>query len=616
MGRIFVKVMYQDSGALKAATDADVTLIPKAVADVDPLKGSGLETYWKSDWFPENFKHDADGNYVPDPSKKPDGASSNPAVDPKAGEWLLYARKADRTRVVQRLTFTEKEGELRVTAGWDSDKSDKGKSQKARTCATVQILHYKKGEDEKSVPEHVVVTVVMHPVSEIVNLNNGPDKSGTRFVVFAEARRAKLYDDKKINDGTRVTFFDPAAGERKVTVKAREGWLVVAMTTAPVDKKDPKRIAVTDLYEYLNHVAGDVPDSIVEVSIFSHSYGGGPVIWNTYDLSGSPTDRDPNDSDARPKDFRADGSNRKKFPKMADALTADAFFKVWGCRFDLHLRGKLKTANEKRAAKTKRDEMFTFASAIATERTSLDLIKRGVFLDFDGDRPIYATSAAKGLGRKVWAAPPGAGASFKANMMMVFDVECQDSFAYLTDEFGISKSARDDGNYLDHTQVLGKTVAKPAFVTDHWLMLADMSFHMKGLTQQKWPAVKMANGRMIFRAGTGSFKVEAGSGIVDKSDSGHVYFAASTTPMRIVQARMRVLILENAKDASVSTGVYVTKDGKSFIVTRKDDKSPWTLHTSSVTIDTVKQDSEGVWDVASSLPAITNGVFDTTMEEW
>lgn len=616
MGRIFVKVMYQDSGALKAATDADVTLIPKAVADVDPLEGSGLETYWKSDWFPANFKHDSDGHYVPDASKKPKGESKNPAEDPKAGEWFLYVHKPDRTRVAQRLTFTEKDGELRVTAGWDSSDLDKGKSPKARTCATVQILHYKKGEDEKSVPEHVLVTVVMHPSAEIVNLNNGPDKSGTRFVVFAEARRAKLYDDKKIDDGTRVTFFDPAGGVRKVTVKAREGWLVVAQTKAPVDKKDPKRIAVTDLYEYLHRVANDVPDSVIEVSIFSHSYSGGPVIWNTYDLSGSPTDRDPNDSDARPKDFRADGSNRKQYPDMAKAMKSDAFFKVWGCRFDLHLRGKLRTAVEKLGAKTKRDEMFTFASAIATERTNLDLIKRGVWLDFEGERPIYATSAAKGLGKKVWAAPPGAGASFKNNAMMVFDVECQDSFAYLAQEFSVPKSARDDGNYLDHTLVLGKTVPKPAFVTDHWLMLADMSFHMKGLTQQKWPAVKMANGRMLFRSGSGSFKVEAASGIVDKADSGHVYWAASTTPMRAVQARLRVLILESAKDAKVSTGVYVTTDGKSFIVTRTDDKSPWTLYKASVTIDTVKQDSEGVWDVASPLPALTNGVFDTTSEEW
>jgi hypothetical protein len=88
-------------------------------------------------------------------------------------------------------------------------------------------------------------------------------------------------------------------------------------------------ISVSDVYDYLADVGAKRPNTIKELTIFSHAYAGGPILVNSKDLSGSNTARDMLDKDPRArKDFTAANMQLDQFSK---AFATDATSIVWGC---------------------------------------------------------------------------------------------------------------------------------------------------------------------------------------------------------------------------------------------------------------------------------------------
>ena len=91
--------------------------------------------------------------------------------------------------------------------------------------------------------------------------------------------------------------------------------------------------SVIDLYDFVkSQRAGDV----TELHFFTHGWSGGPLLHNTGESLGTPSDaRDPLDADPRMKDFAIPsvlgGAEGRTFRQ---AFARTALVKLWGCGFD------------------------------------------------------------------------------------------------------------------------------------------------------------------------------------------------------------------------------------------------------------------------------------------
>ena len=78
----------------------------------------------------------------------------------------------------------------------------------------------------------------------------------------------------------------------------------------------------------MNESGKAAPGSVKEVSIFSHAFVKGPVLFNTFDAS-DKVKRDPNDLDGRAKDWDAD-ETMQAFPAIKSALAGDGLGRLGG----------------------------------------------------------------------------------------------------------------------------------------------------------------------------------------------------------------------------------------------------------------------------------------------
>jgi hypothetical protein len=135
-----------------------------------------------------------------------------------------------------------------------------------------------------------------------------------------------------------------------------------------IDDTGPERASVLALYEWVKKQPNR---SVRSLQVFSHSETVGPILWNSWerDSFGDQLDpwdgrvRDPHDTDFRIRDFEGvnplAGAEGKKF---ADAFTADAFIKLWGCNAEeiprSYLRSYVKDSSKKgsRADKTRNQD--------------------------------------------------------------------------------------------------------------------------------------------------------------------------------------------------------------------------------------------------------------------
>jgi hypothetical protein len=95
-------------------------------------------------------------------------------------------------------------------------------------------------------------------------------------------------------------------------------------------------MSIVDVYEA---VQGAPDGSILELSIFSHGWRGGPILVNSDEASGTPADkRDRTDKDGRAaKDFltnMGDGSTDDNLSLFSASFDKNGFFQVWGCQFE------------------------------------------------------------------------------------------------------------------------------------------------------------------------------------------------------------------------------------------------------------------------------------------
>ena len=95
-------------------------------------------------------------------------------------------------------------------------------------------------------------------------------------------------------------------------------------------------MGIAEVYRYIENIGRLRPGTLEELSFLSHSFWGGPITFNTQEVSpyqlGDANDnqRDPADRDARFwKDFNS--TNMPNKAQFVAAFSATPLVKVWGC---------------------------------------------------------------------------------------------------------------------------------------------------------------------------------------------------------------------------------------------------------------------------------------------
>lgn len=323
----------------KEVTNAHVCLAPEHRIDKRRINWNLM--------IPEEFPptHTSDGSGFYRPTSLPNDLF---------GEWRLIVRAPGKSPVIQPLTILPApNGRGYVTSTRDLTGAGAG-----REAATVEIKTVSYGKVTAT-----NVHVELHPQREIVLMSGTQyeehdDQAGRTgkepFRKFCEVRRDDLRAAGEIDDGTIVTLFSCDDRKVEVSVAAKGGgWtLVHQLEPLPLPKNygeiTPGRpwpfdldardrhlvLHIEDLYEYLSWVGREESLRVHEVSIFSHAFRNGPILYNTWEYRGeyferTPAVRDPDDYDARPRDF--DAANAKRWPHLRHALAKKGKWHIWGC---------------------------------------------------------------------------------------------------------------------------------------------------------------------------------------------------------------------------------------------------------------------------------------------
>ena len=102
-------------------------------------------------------------------------------------------------------------------------------------------------------------------------------------------------------------------------------------------------MSIVDVYR---SVRGAPAGSVLELSLFSHGWIGGPILVNSFDNRHDPNERDPQDKDGRAAlDFNlimgeTDGSPLSLLhrPRFMLSFDPQGIMQTWGCNFDIELR--------------------------------------------------------------------------------------------------------------------------------------------------------------------------------------------------------------------------------------------------------------------------------------
>jgi hypothetical protein len=330
----------------------------------------------------------------------------------------------------------------------------------------------------------VTFLVTLFPAAEVVFISGTDMNPGSSisFHVFAFDRRDVLRRTKKIDDGALATIFSCDHRWRRTFVHSNSGWLVIHEkshgTFDPAIISKPHTFAAGDIsavevYLYLDVVGKAAPGRVKEVGWFGHAFGGGPVLWNNWDLV-SGDERDPNDHDARAKDFNP--TQIKKWPDMKAALAKDCVWRTWGCRADTHDRRRIYYGFVNR--KLKDDVLFKVDSKDKHGKVGLETMTRA-WLNAELDRLLrdsYCAAAARFLGIPCLGSPPGVG----SDLATVAGLHCQMVnlsdysyvYSYLSGQFRPEFKATNttyDKGYLDYKPMLArKVLTKPALGPDRY----------------------------------------------------------------------------------------------------------------------------------------------------
>ncbi|HEY3838376.1 MAG TPA: hypothetical protein VGL72_17475 [Bryobacteraceae bacterium] len=503
------------------------------------------------------------------------------AITPAADDWLLVVSLAGKAPVVQPFSLRAGKGGEFIAKATPSP------------VATVTITATVRKVGATKVKE-INFHVTLHPAAEIVffaglDYDQATNISGGwLFHEYGFNRAEILRREKKIHAGTIVTVFSTAKIWRTTRVFGVRKWVDVevaqlgdpstraaklpADTYQPVDGLD---IHITALYKYLHELGTRAPHSVKEFGIFSHSYPGGPIIYNTGERNAFrafSSARDPKDFDARPKDFN--NHNFAGYNKMPDSFAPGCRFTVWGCSATTHYKWRCRGALKAMKKGLAEDDFFIVNTTLedshhpavglyATEEERTSELRHRWDMDRRFRKLTYAAHAAARLGIEVRAGCPGTGSDPNGKdppeMLMVDLTVYADVFEYFHKKFPKFKetNTRWDKGYVDyHALQSDPEVPKPPFSTQYY----DLDVQTKITQWQTTTGAQLTfwNGKQIAHP-TPNVKVvsKAMTDFVTVGKKGHLY------------------ILQD-HDKTKSQAVFVQEDEKIFKVTQ-DASHKWTV---------------------------------------
>lgn len=506
--------------------------------------------------------------------------AENATIAAADGDWVLVVTLAGKAPVVQ---------PLKLKKGADGAFSATPRPSAVATVTITGVIRIVAGVKAKEVAFHVK----LFKASELVfiagvDYNRRDVSGGWLFHEYGFNRAEALRRERKLDDGTIVTVFSTAKIWRTTRVWGGKSWVDVEVaqlgdpsTRALPPAGNPYQpvagldIHVTDFYKYLADVGGRAPHSVREIGIFSHSWPGGPILYNTGESAlhrGLASARDPDDFDARAKDFNA--TNFPAYSKMTDALAPACRFTIWGCSATTHFKFRSRQALQAIEKGVTEDGFFTVRSEMEDHDPAV-----GVFMieeehtsemrhrwqmDALFRRSTYAAEAARKLGIEVRAGCPGTGSdpttSEGIEMLMVDLVGYHDVFEYFhkkfAPEFAETKGKWDRG-YVDYHAIQSRAaVAKPAFSTEYY----DLNIQTKVTRWQ--PAagaqIRFWNGKSVAHP-TPNVQVvlKLVTNLVTPGKTGHLF------------------VLKD-RDPTQSQAVYVQEDQRIFKITQ-DAAHNWTV---------------------------------------
>ncbi|MES1240950.1 MAG: hypothetical protein ABUT39_04965 [Acidobacteriota bacterium] len=197
---------------------------------------------------------------------------------------------------------------------------------------------------------------------------------GVDFRVFCENRMKRLIASNKKKEDLTFILFDVLKGEqvtREVTFPGGKQTIKAtplspspfhAVTKANYNRtvvdgeahyrfKDGQSgiVSAQDIYKAIRNIGRSAPNTLIEVSVFSHGWMGGPILVNSFDDGIATTmvagvgpvsfvlpsaARDPDDMDPRgAKDFIAPTMDPAALTELKNAFHSDAIIWLWGCAF-------------------------------------------------------------------------------------------------------------------------------------------------------------------------------------------------------------------------------------------------------------------------------------------
>jgi hypothetical protein len=305
-----------------------------------------------------------------------------------AGNYLLVVTADKKSPTIQRLTLSERNGVTVVKPGWAGKQpteanlrasnvefpdgaQGKGARQAQRSLLTV-----------KAVPQVEFVLFSGTGYWHLVTVNGRKVHDGTRWNSFALEHRRPYWSekaaDRQMIGGYLVTIFNCEDCHRRTYVKAlgnEDTWMLAeeVKTDATRSFQDDGRpsddIGILDLYRYLDAVGRERKNSVWEVSIFSHSWFGGPILWDTWQhraYQALPT-RDPDDLDARVKDWGP--AVLGGFPALRNAHLFKAVWKIKGCNAQGEARAGIVAVQKQLKPAFDRNALFNYDYREESERT-------------------------------------------------------------------------------------------------------------------------------------------------------------------------------------------------------------------------------------------------------
>ena len=117
--------------------------------------------------------------------------------------------------------------------------------------------------------------------------------------------------------------FDPISRRKNYKVKKR------------FNTSSGLEMSILDIYNAVQEIGADAPNTLSELSFFSHAWMGGPILVNSFEdqaFKNTPI-RDPDDRDPRVhKDFEDPNMDSSTdLPNFKDAFAPDGIIWIWGC---------------------------------------------------------------------------------------------------------------------------------------------------------------------------------------------------------------------------------------------------------------------------------------------